>query len=172
MTPEAKCAAVLVAAPAALPFFHGALNRLLRVCGARAPRQAAAVLAVLLGCPLALAACWRWSWTLEPRDWLVGSAAYALVAYLAFGYAYFHLYNLTETGRRIRILDEFRRGGAMTVEELEARYAPSGMLKVRLDRLVDLGEATLDQGRYRVKGFILLCCARALNVYRRLLGFQ
>ncbi len=171
MTPQARCEAVLAAAPLLLPFVHGALARLLRAARLRAAPQAVTVGVVLAGAPVALLACWRLAWVDLPRAWLGWSLAYGASTYLGFGYAYFHLYNLTETGRRIRILDEFRTKGPMTLEELERRYAPEGMLRARLGRLVELGQARLEDGRYRLNGRVLLGAARVLAAFRRLLGF-
>lgn len=169
MRPELRCLTILAACPLLLPFFHGACVRAARAAGLKAPAQGMTILAVLAGLPLALAACWHWSWTGLPREWLGPSAAYAGLVYLSFGYAYFHLYNMSETARRIRVLADFRRKGAMRAEDLALDYSSDHMLAVRLQRLVDLGQLRREGERYRIRGGALLFCARLVAAYGRLL---
>ncbi len=110
----------------------------------------------------------------ELRD--VTSALYMLVfAFLVFNgfaYAYFHLFNMSETARRIRMLLQIRRAGpvGLPTAELERQYSQKDMIEARLDRLVRMNQLVLGpDSRYRVgRSTLLLRAGRIMGLWRRL----
>src|SRR5512145_1901063 len=72
-----------------------------------------------------------------------------VVIYVCGGYTYFHLLNMGETARRIRLLRELSGADAqgLTGAELAARYNSAEMLARRLDRLIGQGIVREDKGR-------------------------
>lgn len=109
----------------------------------------------------------------ELRD--TAQAMYMLVfAFLVFNgiaYAYFHIFNMSETARRIRMLLQIRRAGpaGLRVHELEHQYSQQNMIEARLDRLVLMNQLSLgSDGRYRVAGNTLLWAGRIMGLWRRL----
>ena len=109
----------------------------------------------------------------EARD--AAHTMYMLVfAFLVFNgiaYGYFHIFNMSETARRIRMLLQLRQAGpaGLRIEELERQYTPKDMIAARLDRLVRMNQLSLAQdGRYRVAGNTLLWAGRIMGLWRRL----
>ncbi|OGG99666.1 MAG: hypothetical protein A2600_12455 [Candidatus Lambdaproteobacteria bacterium RIFOXYD1_FULL_56_27] len=105
-------------------------------------------------------------WPLRLEGWLP-VLAYLVVVYNGLGYGYFHFFNLSETARRIRLLIEVYQGVGAGTE----KYQPESMVKNRIDRLVAMGQLEEGQGKYRVKGRLLLNAALVLELYKKLLGF-
>jgi len=109
----------------------------------------------------------------EARD--AARTMYMLVfAFLVFNgiaYAYFHIFNMSETARRIRMLLQIRRAGpaGLRVQELELQYPQKDMIEARLDRLVRMNQLSLGpDGRYRVAGKTLLWAGRIMGLWRHL----
>jgi hypothetical protein len=96
---------------------------------------------------------------------------FALIVFNGFGYAYFHLFNLSETSQRVRLLILLRRGarGSEGTEE----YSPRRMVDVRVRRLVEMGQMRADsEGRYRIAGRFFLNAAFLLRAWRRWFGLD
>lgn len=72
----------------------------------------------------------------RPRISSLGSkpieVVYFLIVYPCTAYSYFHPFNLSETGRRVRILREFRTAGSLTAQEISSRYSPALVIELRL----------------------------------------
>jgi hypothetical protein len=81
---------------------------------------------------------------------------YSQIFFNAYAYAYFHIFNLSETGRRIKMLvalrsSERRSAGA------DDNYSPRDMIAMRLVRLEQMGQICPDEmGRYRISSPVLL----------------
>ena len=110
----------------------------------------------LLGNLPVLFATWLVLSASEITGYEVASAMiYVFITYNALAYSYYHLLNMSETGRRIRILHELNLTGRLRYEELAGRYGAGDMLDVRLERLVNMNQVTQDNGRYLLKSFVL-----------------
>lgn len=110
----------------------------------------------------------------EVRD--TAQTMYMLVfTFLVFNgitYAYFHIFNMSETARRIRMLLQIRRAGpaGLRIQELERQYSQKDMIEARLDRLVRMNQLLqMPDGRYRVAGNTLLWAGRIMSLWRRLI---
>lgn len=78
----------------------------------------------------------------------------------------FHVFNMSETARRIRILLSLR---AERKAPAESGYTPEQMVRLRLSRLEELGQASLVEGRWWAKGGPLLLAALLLGNVETLL---
>lgn len=81
------------------------------------------------------------------------------------GHIYFHIFNMSETARRIRLLLEIREGSQTPAAET---YSPRQMISVRLIRLRELGQADFIDGRYFPRDSWLLRAAVALHWHEKL----
>jgi len=84
-----------------------------------------------------------------------------LVAILS-GHVYFHIFNMSETARRIRILLKIKKGESVLPTE---HYSSRQMIEIRLKRLVDLKQISLKEGIYRYRPSVLLVAAVILKKY-------
>ena len=96
---------------------------------------------------------------------LYGALVYALLAY-----SYFHLFNMGETARRVRVLVELRERSAMSVEALISLYNAGAMLDKRLERLIALGQVRVEGGRIVLSSRRLYWAAVLMNFWCRFLG--
>jgi hypothetical protein len=171
MEPESLAAflAVLATAPLWILLTHGALSRL---CP-RTPVQFVAVAAGLVGagpttilvCTLA-SLCPR-SVFERPVEGLYGAIVYACVAY-----SYFHLFNMSETARRIRILSELYSAGSLSAGQLSSLYDGTAVLEMRLDRLLATRQLARRTDRFVTVGCGLYAAARLTRAWRLVLGFE
>jgi hypothetical protein len=95
--------------------------------------------------------------------------SYDLISFNAFCYAYFHLFNMSETSRRGKILQEISTGGYQKLSDLEEIYSPRVMLRNRLERLQVLGEIRLSRdGRYQYVGRGLIIFEKIFRNLRKI----
>lgn len=95
------------------------------------------------------------------------------VVYNGLAYAYFHVFNMSETARRIRILLHVLAHGGVSADNLRSDYTPGDMVAVRLGRLEQMNQiARGPDGRFRITGRLLLTAARAIRLWRHLLRFE
>lgn len=98
--------------------------------------------------------------------------AYCLIVYNAVMYSYFHLFNMSETARRIRILLNVLEHGVLRREKILAIYSPCDMVMVRLERLVLMGWLKRNSaGRYMIGAGWALRLAQGFRLMRQMMGF-
>jgi hypothetical protein len=90
---------------------------------------------------------------------------FAAVVSGCIAYCYFHLFNMSETARRIRILTSCYLG----VPVDERNYSLDAMIDARIERLIMVDSLRLDAGCYRVVPGLLLAAAAFLDWWRGLL---
>lgn len=76
-----------------------------------------------------------------------------------FFYSYFHLYNMTETARRIKILIMIRANKASTQEDFVRNYDVKVQIESRLNRLVKMHQLSSKNDFYYLKSKVLLYVA-------------
>lgn len=103
---------------------------------------------------------------------LVSAVFYCFIVYNALAYTYFHIFNMSETARRIRMLYELERAGPLSASDIISMYGTPHLIGVRLDRLVDLGQLSCNDGHYVLKGKALYYAALLVSAWRRILGFK
>ncbi len=97
------------------------------------------------------------------------SILYIIIGFNAFSYSYFHLFNMSETGRRIRMLREIRDGNIKCEQDIGLIYSTSSMILERLSRLQELNQITKDiNGRYVLTGRLLVFVAVVFRKTRRI----
>ena len=68
---------------------------------------------------------------------------YLAIVSLGFCYSYFHLFNMSETARRIRMLRRvYLNHGSVPIKSLENEYSIEHIVKIRIQRLMDTGVLT------------------------------
>lgn len=93
---------------------------------------------------------------------------YLFLVYTLAGYVYFHVFNMSETARRIKILSKIGKTGARK-EELAGAYTCRDMVLNRLKRLASTGELRFFEGRYVLGRGMLLFPARIVFYFRGML---
>ena len=147
---------------------RGALGRRLA-----SPQASLAKLILLLNVPVLVGAgviAW-----LEARPLLQGVSMliFSGIVYNGMAYAYFHVFNMSETARRIRILLHVLIYDRVNANNLRSDYSPCDMVIVRLDRLEQMKQITRGpDGRFRIAGRLLLSAACVIRVWRRMLRFE
>ena len=84
----------------------------------------------------------------------------ALLAHL-----YFHIFNMSETARRVRILVDVSEGK----EPSETTYSDQQMISVRIDRLYDLNQVRVWSGKYFSKPTFLRFVSHCIQAYEYLI---
>lgn len=165
--PTATFLLVMAASPLCMLLTHLALARLLR----HVSPQLVTVAASLAGAvPTALLAEIV-AFSGPPS--LIGmpvESTFAAVVYLCAAYSYFHLLNMSQTARRIRILREIYAAGSLSDQQISALYGASTVLELRLERLLAIGQLKLQDDRYVSAGRLLYAAARLARAWRVLLG--
>jgi len=99
---------------------------------------------------------------------------YGFIVYNGILYAYFHLFNMSETARRIRILLQIKSQGSLSSKDLENLYSAEDMVTARLKRLKQMNAVNYNsqENTYTINNkHPLLKIARTFYGLRRLLGF-
>jgi len=105
-------------------------------------------------------------WEINKDFW---GLIYCFIIYNSFGYAYFHLFNMTETARRIKILSEIREKKYITKESLTEDYKTNFMIKTRLNRLLELNQIELCGEKYFACGKLLIFASLSIVYLKKLL---
>ena len=96
---------------------------------------------------------------------------FGLLVFNCLTYVYFHFFNMSETARRIKILIQLYQNDITSIDELKYEYNPSDMISSRLERLLEMGEITVDKsGGYHINSKILLPIANAFSVMKKLIS--
>ena len=169
---ESRYVVLLACSPLIVLMLHAMLSRLSLRRSPPAPPQAVAFLSMFAGYPaLGAAAWWMYFRNLPLGSGWVWPGLFGILTYSGLAFSYLQVYNLSETARRIHILYELRRHGAMSREELEALYAPPQLLDIRLERLVSLGQLACVGDRYRLSSRFLWSVAWMMNLWARCIGY-
>ena len=134
-----------------VPFvIHVFLSRTCRLFTDPVARQKGAILSCLLGLGLVLAALITWvnlnGLSRASDNWW--SIVFTIGVYLLWSYVYFHFFNMSETARRIRILLGDPQPPTLKRIDSNQSYTCDKMIKIRLQRLVSLGELRKIDNKY------------------------
>lgn len=137
------------------------------------PQASLARLILMSNVPaLAGAAVIAWHEARPPVE-TVPMLVFSGIVYNGIAYAYFHVFNMSETARRIRILLHVLIHNDVNAGNLRDDYSPRDMVAVRLDRLEQMGQvARGTDGGYRIAGRVLLSAARVIRFWRRMLRLE
>ena len=96
---------------------------------------------------------------------------FAFIVLNSAGYAYFHFFNMSETGRRVRMLIEIQSQTRIHLDQLKSVYSPEDMVSVRLKRLVETGQIVKGpNNHYQLSSDFLLRVALVFQKWRQWLG--
>lgn len=98
-----------------------------------------------------------------------GTALAHLLTYLLLTYAYvIGFFNLGESARRIRLVIELHQAGprGLTLAEVLAAYDARTIVELRLARLRTGGQVVERDGRYVLRGRLMLRAAKALGLMK------
>jgi len=162
VSPLSRILLFVLASPALLYATHLVVARLFR----KGSRQTALTWLIILMQSAVLALVW--AVVLQGRSSRVPALAallYTSVASLGFSIIYFFVFRMGETGRRIRILHEIRENGALSEAQILALYSGDDVLDLRLARLVEMGQLSVEGRRYRLNNRGLLYLGARLTAW-------
>lgn len=174
MSAQLNLVLVLLASPFVMFVLNIALHQTLRHLRMPFVAQKTVMFCALAGNAPVLAAAWWFSLrhVADPVE-LVCGWLFALCVHNAFGCFYFQCFNLSETSLHIHALSEVHLGievdeGRNAAEELATGTAEA--VAVRLNRLVELGQARREGDRYLATGGIFLYVSKLFDFWRWLIG--
>lgn len=169
MNPALKMIILLACSPLIVFLVHMAIARLMRNRSA----QIAVIISAFLGEIIMALLLWYFIFCFSAglTAGFATTVFYAFIIYNLLAYTYFHLFNMSETARRIRILYEIDKKGALSQAEIAAIYGTSDILDIRLERLLAARQLEYADGRYRLHGRLLYFASVAVAVWRDILGF-
>jgi hypothetical protein len=97
-------------------------------------------------------------------------AAAGLLIYVAGSFAFLCLVSAGETSVRVEILRQLKgRATGLTLQELDAAYGNSILVRTRLDRLIEAHAIRIDRGRYQLASKPLLVVASVFQLAKLVL---
>ena len=111
-----------------------------------------------------------WLFRAAPVGDIALSSLYVFLISGLFGYCYFHLYNMSETARRIRILVGIycAHHGLTPVKSSDAQYDSKTIIANRLSRLEQAGSIVRQGDRYLARAGVMLAAAKFFSFCRKL----
>lgn len=163
---------LLALTPLGMLALHAAAGRVLRLIAPDIQPQLTVIICAAIGLFPMAAGLWHFylgglaGMTVD----LLFGAVFATIVYGALAYVYFHLFNMSETARRIKILSLLYRDGALDKGGLGSGYGAKEMLEARLERLISTGQIREFGGRYIQDGKVLYLAARVVSIWAWVLG--
>ncbi len=170
-SPGLRLLIVLLLTPFFIALIHALLSRAMRPLRPAVSNHAVVLSAIAAGhIPVLLAVWFLALRTVGDTNGFATAIVYSIVVYEALAYSYFHLFNMSETARRIRILYNIKRSPLIKAGELSAAYGSEDMLTNRLERLVALRQVRLSKGRYFLNSRLLHFGAQVVSAWALVLG--
>lgn len=172
MNSTAKIIILLGVSPFLILAIHAVASRYFLRYRPKTSRQIICVLCILTGhIPMVLL---LWHFVIADmasiQHKILPTIFYALIIYNTLGYCYFHIFNMSETSRRVRILYELYRAGSLSASDVASLYDVQDILSVRIDRLISMGQIKQIDGRYVLDGRILYYAAKLVAFWAYLIG--
>lgn len=151
---------------------HAAASRYFLRYRPKISRQIICVLSILIGYIPTYLLLWHFviADMASIQHKILPTIFYGLIIYNALGYCYFHIFNMSETSRRVRILYELYRAGSLSASDVASLYDVQDILSVRIDRLISMGQIKKNDGRYVLDGLILYYAAKLVAFWAYLIG--
>lgn len=154
---------VLAGAPALLICLLAVVARIFRISQRGIPSQVIVLLCALLGnIPIGALAWFFYLQTLTSGYDIITGIIYFLITYNAIAYSFFHIFNMSDTARRIKILNEIKTCGKVKVSELSSSYNAREMLSNRIARLLDSRQIGKSGDGYVLNSNLLYYAAKQL----------
>lgn len=144
---------------------------MIRLAG-RKPYQFTAMVSVLLGNIPILFICFINIFRIKMSILeCVTIFAYCLLVYNTLAYVYFHIFNMSETARRIHILIELKKAGILKRHDIIKKYTVEDVIDNRVDRLLELKQLKIEDNKYKINAYFLLTAAEIYDIWRKILGY-
>jgi len=171
-TPLLNFLILLVATPILLAVMLAFVMRIFTISGRGLSSQVVVIICAMLGnVPMGTAAWFLYLQKVTTAHEFVTGIIYFLLTYNALAYSFFHIFNMSETARRIKILNEINTtGGKMKISGLSISYSSGEMLTNRLTRLLDSRQVVRTGDRYALNSRLLYFAAKVVNLWGRILG--
>lgn len=156
---------ILLLSPFIMLSCHMILARLNRSRPAQAIALLAVALSLLVVCTLFYAVVWR-SLALGERSAVL---LYCCIVFFCLAMFYFHLFNTSETARRIKLLYEIHKAGMLSESAITRLYSVDDVVRLRLKRLVETNQLEFREGYYMLKGKLLYRAAFIVLFWQLLL---
>lgn len=161
---------IILLSPFLILLLHGLLSRFLKTL---APQVVAIYAGLALMIPLSFLiwfiVFYQSSFSNENIYWGI---IYCFIVYSGIAYSYFHLFNMSETARRIKILRTIYLQGACSKKSIEEIYDSVHPVEIRLDRLLNTKILFYRDGYYLVQKKTLYWVSCLVEDWRRILGFK
>lgn len=156
---------ILALSPLLLMFFHIIIVRSLKALKINFSSQLSLFACeILLNIPVLI--------TVYMVNKSVSSLVYSFIVYNCLGYCYFHVFNMSETARRIKVLLEIDKGNSVNITNLNNSYTADLMIKNRLVRLTELKQVRKDNDKYILANRVLWISSLINHSFRRILGYE
>lgn len=167
-----RCLILLACTPVLIFILHVAAARVFMRYKFDLPNQVVVIICSVAGYIPMAAAIWMvyLSHITEPVE-LGWAVIYSLIVYNALAYSYFHVFNMSETARRIRILYEIYISKQLKVSDMAPLYNANDMLNSRLERLLLTRQIKLSHDNYLLDHRLLYYAARIVAWWGCVLGF-
>lgn len=108
-----------------------------------------------------------------PQMQVVPSLLYVVLVYNCIAYSYFHIFNMSDTARRIRILIAVQLKEIIREKDIAEIYATTDMVNQRIERLVNMRQITKNkEGRYIINNSFLLGVSFCIDLWKKMLRLQ
>jgi len=96
--------------------------------------------------------------------------AYFFTLVILSFYIYFHVFNMSETARRIKLLIDIHQGSTNNPKKISQQ--PFDAIQIRVDRLKVTNQVYEEDGHYFIKNRLLLFISKFVAFIRLILGFR
>jgi len=105
-----------------------------------------------------------------PQTQVAPSLLYVVLVYNSIAYSYFHVFNMSDTARRIRLLIAVQLKEIIRDKDIAETYATTDMVNQRIERLVNMRQlATNKEGRYIINNRFLLRVSFCIDLWKKML---
>jgi len=103
------------------------------------------------------------------KEEMITGTIFFLLTYNALAYSTFHIFNMSDTARRIKILNMIKASGTLRVSDLRSSYGSGEMLANRIERLLSSGQIRKSGSGYVLNSHFLYYAARTINLWAKVL---
>jgi hypothetical protein len=162
---------LLACSPLSIFILHMAATRVFMRYKFDMPNQVILIICSFVGhIPMAAAIWMVYLRYLTTPVELVWTVIYSLIVYNILAYCYFHIFNMSDTARRIRILYEIYNSKRLKESDLASLYSANNMLDSRLERFLSMKQIKFSDGRYLLNRKFLYYVAKIVAGWGRILG--
>ena len=172
MSAIATLVLLLVVSPAGMFAGHALAYRVLTAAGRRPTAHTSAFAGIVLSFVgvVAIGAWLTWPVVSGSIVTAAGVALYLAATYGALSVLYLDVVNIAETSLHMHLLLEVAWSDRLSLESLIEKYSPEHMIGERLGRLTAMGQIRRDGDRYCLGDRSTLRLARAMDVWRTVIG--